>query len=238
MGGGDFVTKSVPRVFPKLKDKFPSFSEFKTFVCSDENKTIFQHLIKIELFRVASSISKELIHSCGKFVWNLSNNAEILDLKCSQFKADTILFSIYYNIPSTDSNTMVVIYTTDRDCYAQAAAISKKVEGPLTLKRKGQLILCNELCPPNLAEIIVQFYTMTVCDSSNGFYGHGNSIYDQISSVSHLRDSIINVRKKLPLSESVCKVMKTFVIQTINGDNKSETSGEARPVKLRSMTVS
>ena len=68
------------------------------------------------------------------------------------------MFSNYYNIRSTDKNTMVVIDTTDKDCYVQAAAISKKIQGPLALKRKCQLISCNELCPPNLTEIIVQFY--------------------------------------------------------------------------------
>ena len=82
---------------------------------------------------------------------------------------------------------MVIIDTTDTDCYSQAAAISKKMQDPLALKRKGQLLLCYELCPPNLAEIVLQFYIMTVCDCNNGFYGHGkNSIYDKISRVYHL----------------------------------------------------
>ena len=129
---------------------------------------------------------------------------------------------------TTEKDTMVVIDATDKNCYAQAATISKKIQGPLALKRKGRLISCNELCPPNLAEIIVQFYPMTGCNSDNGFYGHGkNSIYDKISRVSHLRDLIIDVGKELHLSESVWKVMKTFVIQAIYGDNKSETLGEA-----------
>ena len=30
---------SIPRVFPILKDKFSSVSEFNTFLCSDENGT-------------------------------------------------------------------------------------------------------------------------------------------------------------------------------------------------------
>ena len=68
------------------------------------------------------------------------------------------MFSIYYNIRSTDKDTMVVTDATDTDCYVQAAAISKKIQGPLALKRKGQLISCNELCPPNLTKITVQFY--------------------------------------------------------------------------------
>ena len=77
---------------------------------------------------------------------------------------------------------------------------------------------------------------MTGCDSNNGFYGHGkNSIYDKISRVSHLQDLIINVRKELPLSDSARKIMKTFVIQAICGDSKSETLGKARLVKWKSM---
>ena len=122
-----------------------------------------------------------------KFVWNVYNNEEILDFKYNQFEADTVMFLIYYNVRSTDKNTMVVIYATDTDCYAQAAVTSKKIQGLLALKRKGQLISCNEFCPPNLAEIIVQFYTMTGCDSNNGFYGDGkSSIHDKISRLSHL----------------------------------------------------
>ena len=63
-------------------------------------------------------------------MWNVSKN-ETLDLKCNQLEGDTIMFSIYYNIRSTNKDTMVVIDATDTDCYAQAAAISKKIQGHL-----------------------------------------------------------------------------------------------------------
>ena len=75
-----------------MKDKFPSFSEFNTLLCSVENKTRFHHLIKNELFRAANS--KELIYSCEKFVWNVSKN-EILEFKCNQLEVDTIMFLIH-----------------------------------------------------------------------------------------------------------------------------------------------
>ena len=129
---------------------------------------------------------------------------------------------------------MVVIDATYTDCYAQAAAISKKMQGPLASKIKGQLISYNELCPLSLTEIIVQFYRMIRCDSKNRFCDHGkNSIYDKISKVSHLRDVIIDVGKELPLSDPVRKMMKTFVIQVIFGNNNSETPGGARSVKWK-----
>lgn len=61
-----------------------------------------------------------------------------------------------------------------------------------------------------------------------GFYGHGkDSVDDNISRVSHLQDLIINVKKAVPLSDSVRKVIKTFVIQAICGD------GEARSFKWK-----
>ena len=138
------------------------------FLCSDENKARLQHLIKNYLHHVTNSISRDLICSKGKFVWNVSKNLEILDLKCNQI-ADIIMFSIYYNIHSTDKDKMVVTDYTDVDCYGQAAAISKKIQGP------------------NLTKITVQFYMNTGCDSNNGFYSYGkNEIYDKISWVSHL----------------------------------------------------
>ena len=128
---------------------------------------------------VLQDLFQELIYSCGKFVWNVSKNEEILDFKYNPFEPDTIMFSINYNIRSTDKDTMVVIDAADTDCYAQAAAISNKIQDPFALKRQGQLLLCFELCPPNLAKIVVQFCTVTGCDSNNGFYAHGkNSIYD------------------------------------------------------------
>ena len=142
------------------------------------------------------------------------------------------MFSIYYNIHSIGKDAVVVINATGTDCYAQAAAISKKIQDPLALKRKGQLLLYCELCRQNLAEIVVQFYTMTRCDPNNAFYGHGkNSIYDKISWVSPLGELKINVRKELPFSDSGHKMMKSFFIQAIYGDNKSKTPGEARSVK-------
>ena len=47
------------------------------------------------------------------------------------------MFSIYYNIRSTDKDTMVLIDATDTYCYAQAAAISKKIQGQLYQKEKA-----------------------------------------------------------------------------------------------------
>lgn len=95
---------------------------------------------------------KELTYSCGKCAWNVPKNEEILEFKCNQLEADTIMFVINYNIRSTDKDTMVVIDTTYTDCYAQDVTIPKKIKGLFALKTKGQLILCNELCPPNLAK--------------------------------------------------------------------------------------
>ena len=56
---------AISRVFPKLKDKFTSVSEFSTFLCSDENKTRLQHMIKNALVRIASSISVDI------FIWEI-----------------------------------------------------------------------------------------------------------------------------------------------------------------------
>ena len=118
----------------------------------------------------------------GNLCGNVSKNEEMLDFKCNQFKADTIMFSLYYNICSTDKDMMVVTDATDTNCYAHATEISEKMQGLFALKRKGQLISCNELCQVDLVEIIVQFYTMTECDFNNGFYGLGkNSSFDEIT---------------------------------------------------------
>ena len=70
-------------------------------------------------------------------MWNVRKNEVILDFKCNQFEADTIMFPICYNIRSTDKDTMVVINAKNTDCYAEAAAISKKIQGLLALKRKA-----------------------------------------------------------------------------------------------------
>ena len=80
------------------------------------------------------------------------------------------MFSIYHKI-RTEDDTLVVIDAADTDCYAQSVAISKAISRPLAIKRKDQLISCNELCPSYVAEVIIQFYTMTGCDSNNSIYG-------------------------------------------------------------------
>ena len=59
---------AISRVVTKLKDKFTFVSEFNTFLCSDENKTRLHHLIKNELVRAVSSVSKELIYSSRELV--------------------------------------------------------------------------------------------------------------------------------------------------------------------------
>ena len=70
-------------------------------------------------------------------MWNVHKNEVILDFKCNQSEADTIMFPIYYNIRSTDKDMMVVINAKNADCCVQPAAISKKIQGLLALKRKA-----------------------------------------------------------------------------------------------------
>ena len=43
--------------------------------------------------------------------------------------------------------------------------------GDLYLRRKSSHVSCSQLC--NISEVIIQFHTMTGCDSNSGFFGHG-----------------------------------------------------------------
>ena len=220
----------------KLKDKFPSHTDFNTFLKSDDNKCRLQTLIKNELIRLRRSFTMEMMYSCAKAVYDISKNRETTEFICDQFEADTIMFSIYHKIRTYDDDTLVVIDAADTDCYAQSAAISKLISGPLAIKRKEQLIKCDELCSSNIADIIIQFYTMTGCDSNNGFYGHGkNSIFEKLTKVARFRDMIKDVGKVLPLPDATRKLMKSFVIEVIYGDSKSVTSAEARAAKWKTL---
>ena len=193
----------IPRVFPKL-DRFQSASEFKIILCGPENKCKLQNLVKIELSRIASMMLPELTYSCGTSVINLSTGVEVPEFKCNQYEADTIMFSIYSMIRSTDCNTNVVIDVGDTDFYVQAAALSHKLDGSLGIKRKAQMISCYDLCTPDTANIIIPCHTLTGCDSNNGFYGHGKkSLYDKVAKIPRFREMIIDVGKELPLPHSV-----------------------------------
>ena len=60
-----------------------------------------------------------------------------------EFKADTIMFSIYSVIRSTDCYVTVDIDVDNTDCFVQAAALSHKLDGPPSIKRKSQVLLCS-----------------------------------------------------------------------------------------------
>ena len=83
----------------------------------------------------------------------MSKKQEISDFQCEQFEADTIIFSIYHMILSTDEDTLVVIHAADTECYVQTSAITKLIWGQLTIKRKDNLISCHSLCSTNVAEV-------------------------------------------------------------------------------------
>ena len=70
----------------------------------------------------------------------MSENEEILNLKCNHLEADTIMFSIYCNIGLTDKNIMVLNYATYTNYYTQTATISEKMQGPTCIKKESQLI--------------------------------------------------------------------------------------------------
>ena len=145
-----------------------------------------------------------------------------MELQCNQSEADTIMFSLYYIIRSNGLYEPVVLDLSDTDCYVQAAALSHILPGLLAIKRKSQLISCHSLCSSQIAKIIVQLHAMTGNDSNNGFYGHGKrSIYEKICKNKKFRNMLQQVGKLLPLQQNVLDLMKLFVIQQEQQEQKS-----------------
>ena len=226
----------VPRVYPKLHEKFPSATDFKRLLCSSENKSRIQNLVKNKLLITDRSNLPDIIYSCGSTAVDLKTGKEVTEFQCNQSEADTIMFSIYSAIRSHGLADHVVLDMNDTDCYVQAAAISNMLPGVLAIRRKQQFITARELCPPAIAKIIVQLHALTGNDSNNGFFGHGKrSIFDKVVKNPKYQKLLYDVGKDIPLTDSVLEQMKRFVIRAVYGDMKSYTIREARAVKWKSL---
>lgn len=68
---------SVPNIYMKLGDSFPSARAFSTLLCSISNKRRLQNLIRRYLTDLATSVDAEIIYSVGSDCTNLSTSLKL-----------------------------------------------------------------------------------------------------------------------------------------------------------------
>jgi len=70
-------------------------------------------------------------------------------------ETDTIIFFIYSQIRKYGILDPVVIDAEDTDVVVLSAFVAHNTDGILAIKRKKDIINCRDLCPEDIAEIIV-----------------------------------------------------------------------------------
>jgi len=119
-------------------------------------------------------------HTC----WNLSSGDRCEEFECHHIEADTIIFFIYSHIRKSGILDPVVIDAKDTDGVVLSAFVlvarllffwqikyddDDNTEGLLAIKQKKG----RDLCPKDVADIIVPLHIFSGCDTTSGFYGHG-----------------------------------------------------------------
>ena len=229
---------SVPNVYMKMQDPFPSASDFKLLLSSSGNKMRIQALIKGELGRQAlhhRAINKRMIFSNGQTCIDLTTGVALGDLQFDQAEADTIMLSAYSKLRSTGTTVPFVIDSEDTDVYVQAAYVSHHVRGDLYIKRKQTFLHCRDLCSPEEADILIQFHALTGCDHNAGFYGHSKkAIYNKVQQEPEARALMSRCGESLILADEVMEDLHTFVLLYVYGA-KSSSIEEARAAKWKQL---
>ena len=64
----------------------------------------------------------------------------------------------------------VLIDSEDTDVVVLCAYVAS-IGGELSIKRKKAIINCKELCPKEMAKIVVPLHVVTGCDATSSFFG-------------------------------------------------------------------
>ena len=220
----------VPNIYMKLGDPFPSDRTFKMLLCSNSNKQQLQKLMSDYLTEVSQDLDVVVIYSVGTRCTNLSTQQVMPEYSFDQSEADTVITSMYTLLRQMGYSGPVVIDAADTDVYDAAAVISHQQPGVLCIKKKHDLISCNQLVPVEMSVCLVQFHCFTGCDGNSGFYGKGKKSLYQLAEKSPVAKRLL-----MHCGEDVIEDLFQFTRHIIYGDNKSTTMAESRAAKWKQM---
>ena len=216
----------------KRDDAFPTAKDLQTIMAGNDNKTRIQTLIRAEFIQAARDVM--LVWSVGPVCEDLQSGEEIIEFECHQAEADTILLTIYNAIRVKGENCPVIIDSEDTDVYVQAAYVSSTHDGKLYLRRKSSHVNCSELCSENMSQVIIQFHTMTGCDSNSGFFGHGkNKLFEKCMKHAEGRELLQECGNSLPIPQETMNDLKTFVRKYVYIDSRSDTMSQSWTLKWK-----
>ena len=226
----------VPNIYMKLGDPFPSDRTFKMLLCSNSNEQMLQKLMSDYLTEVSRDFDVVVIYSVGTRCTNLSTQQVMPEYSFDQSEADTVITSMYTLLREMGYSGPVVIDAADTDVYVAAAVISHQQPGVLCIKKKHDLISCNQLVPVEMSVCLVQFHCFTGCDGNSGFYGKGKkSLYQLVEKSPVAKRLLMHCGDSLNMAEDVIEDLFQFTRHIIYGDNKSTTMAESHAAKWKQM---
>jgi len=120
------------------------------------------------------------------------------------------MFFIYSHIRKSGILDPVVIDAEDKDVVVLSAFVGLQplffcqpllLEGLLAIKQKKGIINCRDLCPKDVADIIVPLHIFSGCDTTSGFYGHGKkTVYDKVTKSQEACSLLKQVGKQLSVT--------------------------------------
>ena len=155
----------IPNVYPKPEDTIPRACEFNILMVNSGNKDRLQKLVKEHLRTRVGLVQSDIIYCEGETSTNLSTDVASTDYVFNHPEADTMLFSAYAKLRAGNYNGTVVIDSEDTDVYVQAivqaANVSKQLRGDLLIKRRPELINCDDMLSEEVASIIIPLHVGT-----------------------------------------------------------------------------
>ena len=99
------------------------------------------------------------------------------------------------------------------------------LEGLLAIKQKKGIINCRDLCPKDVADIIVPLHIFSGCDTTSGFYGHGKkTVYDKVTKSQEACSLLKQVGKQLSVTNEVIDHLAHLTIRSSGPSDKVSKS--------------
>ena len=226
--------RSLPNIFPKVRDKFPSPGQYNKFLLKAENKVRLQKILKNHLIGEVKKHQPVVIYCETEVATNLNENVENSDFSFKQAEADTMIFTAYSVLRNTYEGP-VIVDSEDTDVYVQSSFVSHQSTGDLYIKNKINYFNCRELISYNMSKIIIQLHIITGSDHTSGFFGHGKkSIFDMVKKDQNSQEMLQNVGCSLSLEKEVIANMREFILTKVYREN-AKTCGEARSSKWKKL---
>ena len=168
-------------MYPKISASFLTYRNFLKLLINNGNRTRIQNSINTRLMNDEGPNKILVIFFLLEMQDSIYPRTKKYQLLSAGKQKLTVIFKSYRNgLRSCRNRFLQPPLILKTDLYLQADYVAHKLPTTLYTYNNQKFIDCKHLLPENHFKSIIQFHTMTGCDSNSLFCGHSRKKYDKL----------------------------------------------------------